>query len=110
MNLKIYLDIVYDDNFDIKKSKVLDIELPNNDLFYVFEAWVNLIKTESGDFQSLIDKCMDLVYTIVENSVSETLGLRESDFLNGRVEIDDPTVYDENNASAVTTIYVKRKK
>ena len=53
---------------------------------------------------------MNIVYDIIEESLSNELGLTEADFLNGRVEIDDPIVHDENNASAIVTIYVKRKK
>jgi len=109
MDLNITLDIVYDDNFNIKKSTNLNIELPNKDLFYAFESWMNLSRL-SGDYVEAIDGSMHIVYDIIEESLSNELGLTESDFINGRVEIDDPIVHDENNASAIVTIYVKRKK
>lgn len=109
MDLNITLDIVYDDNFNIKKSTNLNIELPNKDLFYAFESWMNLSRL-SGDYVEAIDGSMHIVYDIIEESISNELGLTESDFKNGRVEIDDPIVHDENNASAIVTIYVKRKK
>ena len=109
MDLNITLDIVYDDNFNIKKSTNLNIELPNKDLFYAFESWMNLSRL-SGDYVEAIDGSMHIVYDIIEESLSNELGLTEADFLNGRVEIDDPIVHDENNASAIVTIYVKRKK
>ncbi len=109
MDLNIVLDIAYDDNFNIKKSTNLNIELPNKDLFYAFESWMNLSRL-SGDYVEAIDGSMNIVYDIIEESLSNELGLTESDFLNGRVEIDDPIVHDENNASAIVTIYVKRKK
>lgn len=109
MDLNITLDIVYDDNFNIKKSTNLNIELPNKDLFYAFESWMNLSRL-SGDYVEAIDGSMNIVYDIIEESLSNELGLTEADFLNGRVEIDDPIVHDENNASAIVTIYVKRKK
>jgi hypothetical protein len=109
MDLNIVLDIAYDDNFNIKKSTNLNIKLPNKDLFYAFESWMNLSRL-SGDYVEAIDNSMIIVYDIIEESLSNELGLTESDFLNGRVEIDDPIVHDENNASAIVTIYVKRKK
>ncbi len=109
MDLNIVLDIAYDDNFNIKKSTNLNIILPNKDLFYAFESWMNLSRL-SGDYVEAIDGSMNIVYDIIEESLSNELGLTESDFLNGRVEIDDPIVHDENNASAIVTIYVKRKK
>ena len=109
MDLNITLDIVYDDNFNIKKSTNLNIELPNKDLFYAFESWMNLSRL-SGDYVDAIDGSMNIVYDIIEESLSNELGLTESDFINGLVEIDDPIVHDENNASAIVTIYVKRKK
>ena len=109
MDLNIVLDIAYDDNFNIKKSTNLNIELPNKDLFYAFESWMNLSRL-SGDYVEAIDGSMHIVYDIIEESLSNELGLTESDFINGRVEIDDPIVHDENNASAIVTIYVKRKK
>ena len=49
MDLKINLDIVYDDNFDIKKSTIINKELPNKDLFDAFESWMNLSRL-SGDY------------------------------------------------------------
>jgi len=109
MDLNIVLDIAYDDNFNIKKSTNLNIKLPNKDLFYAFESWMNLSRL-SGDYVEAIDGSMHIVYDIIEESLSNELGLTESDFINGRVEIDDPIVHDENNASAIVTIYVKRKK
>ena len=109
MDLNITLDIAYDDNFNIKKSTNLNIILPNKDLFYAFESWMNLSRL-SGDYVEAIDGSMNIVYDIIEESLSNELGLTEADFLNGRVEIDDPIVHDENNASAIVTIYVKRKK
>ncbi len=109
MDLNISLDIVYDDNFNIKKSTNLNIELPNKDLFYAFESWMNLSRL-SGDYVEAIDGSMNIVYDIIEESLSNELGLTESDFINGLVDIDDPIVHDENNASAIVTIYVKRKK
>ena len=109
MDLNIVLDIAYDDNFNIKKSTNLNIKLPNKDLFYAFESWMNLSRL-SGDYVEAIDGSMNIVYDIIEESLSNELGLTESDFLNGRVEIDDPIVHDENNASVIVTIYVKRKK
>lgn len=109
MDLNITLDIAYDDNFNIKKSTNLNIKLPNKDLFYAFESWMNLSRL-SGDYVEAIDGSMNIVYDIIEESLSNELGLTEADFLNGRVEIDDPIVHDENNASAIVTIYVKRKK
>jgi hypothetical protein len=109
MDLNIVLDIAYDDNFNIKKSTNLNIKLPNKDLFYAFESWMNLSRL-SGDYVEAIDGSMNIVYDIIEESLSNELGLTEADFLNGRVEIDDPIVHDENNASAIVTIYVKRKK
>lgn len=109
MDLNISLDIVYDDNFNIKKSTNLNIKLPNKDLFYAFESWMNLSRL-SGDYVEAIDGSMNIVYDIIEESLSNELGLTESDFINGLVDIDDPIVHDENNASAIVTIYVKRKK
>jgi hypothetical protein len=109
MDLNIALDIVYDDNFNIKKSTNLNIKLPNKDLFYAFESWMNLSRL-SGDYVEAIDGSMNIVYDIIEESLSNELGLTESDFINGLVDIDDPIVHDENNASAIVTIYVKRKK
>lgn len=109
MDLNITLDIVYDDNFSIKKSTNLNIKLPNKDLFYAFESWMNLSRL-SGDYVDAIDGSMNIVYDIIEESLSNELGLSESDFINGLVDIDDPIAHDENNASAVVTIYVKRKK
>lgn len=109
MDLNITLDIVYDDNFNIKKSTNLNIILPNKDLFYAFESWMNLSRL-SGDYVDAIDGSMNIVYDIIEESLSNELGLTESDFINGLVDIDDPIVHDENNASAIVTIYVKRKK
>lgn len=109
MDLNIVLDIAYDDNFNIKKSTNLNIKLPNKDLFYAFESWMNLSRL-SGDYVEAIDGSMNIVYDIIEESLSNELGLTESDFINGLVDIDDPIAHDENNASAVVTIYVKRKK
>lgn len=109
MDLNITLDIAYDDNFNIKKSTNLNIILPNKDLFYAFESWMNLSRL-SGDYVEAIDGSMHIVYDIIEESLSNELGLTESDFINGLVDIDDPIVHDENNASAIVTIYVKRKK
>jgi len=109
MDLNITLDIAYDDNFNIKKSTNLNIILPNKDLFYAFESWMNLSRL-SGDYVDAIDGSMNIVYDIIEESLSNELGLTESDFINGLVDIDDPIVHDENNASAIVTIYVKRKK
>jgi len=109
MDLNITLDIAYDDNFNIKKSTNLNIILPNKDLFYAFESWMNLSRL-SGDYVDAIDGSMNIVYDIIEGSLSNELGLTESDFINGLVDIDDPIVHDENNASAIVTIYVKRKK
>ena len=109
MDLNITLDIAYDDNFNIKKSTNLNIKLPNKDLFYAFESWMNLSRL-SGDYVDAIDGSMNIVYDIIEESLSNELGLTESDFINGLVDIDDPIVHDENNASAIVTIYVKRKK
>lgn len=109
MDLNIALDIVYDDNFNIKKSTNLNIKLPNKDLFYAFESWMNLSRL-SGDYVDAIDGSMNIVYDIIEESLSNELGLTESDFINGLVDIDDPIVHDENNASTIVTIYVKRKK
>jgi hypothetical protein len=112
MDLNITLDIAYDDNFNIKKSTNLNIILPNKDLFYAFESWMNLSRL-SGDYVEAIeciDGSMNIVYDIIEESLSNELGLTESDFINGLVDIDDPIVHDENNASAIVTIYVKRKK
>ncbi len=109
MDLKINLDIVYDDNFDIKKSTILNIKLPNKDLFYAFESWMNLSRL-SGDYVEAIDGSMNIVYDIIEESLSNELGLTESDFINGLVDVDDIITHDENNASAIVTIYVKRKK
>lgn len=109
MDLNIILDIAYDDNFNIKKSTNLNIILPNKDLFYAFESWMNLSRL-SGDYVDAIDGSMNIVYDIIEESLSNELGLTESDFINGLVDIDDPIVHDENNASAIVTIYVKRKK
>lgn len=109
MDLNIVLDIAYDDNFNIKKSTNLNIILPNKDLFYAFESWMNLSRL-SGDYVDAIDGSMNIVYDIIEESLSNELGLTESDFINGLVDIDDPIVHDENNASAIVTIYVKRKK
>lgn len=109
MDLNIALDIAYDDNFNIKKSTNLNIKLPNKDLFYAFESWMNLSRL-SGDYVDAIDGSMNIVYDIIEESLSNELGLTESDFINGLVDIDDPIVHDENNASAIVTIYVKRKK
>lgn len=112
MDLNITLNIVYDDNFDIKKSTILNIKLPNKDLFYAFESWMNLSRL-SGDYVEAIeciDGSMNIVYGIIEESLSNELGLTESDFINGLVDIGDPIVDDENNASAIITMYVKRKK
>ena len=109
MDLNIVLDIAYDDNFNIKKSTNLNIKLPNKDLFYAFESWMNLSRL-SGDYVEAIDGSMNIVYDIIEESLSNELGLTESDFINGLVDIDDPIVHDENNASTIVTIYVKRKK
>ena len=112
MDLNIVLDIVYDDNFDIKKSTNLNIKLPNKDLFYAFESWLNLSRLTGYYDKSTncTDVAMNIVYGIVQKSVSDELGLSDSDFINGLVDIDDPIAYDENNASAMVTIYVKRKK
>ena len=109
MDLNITLDIVYDDNFNIKKSTNLNVKLPSKDLFYAFESWINLSRL-SGDYVEAIDGSMDIVYGIVEESLSNELGLTESDFINGVVDIDDIISHDENNASAIVTIYVQRKK
>jgi hypothetical protein len=57
-----------------------------------------------------IDESMNIVYGIVEESISNELGLTESDFINGLVDVDDIISHDENNASAIVSIYVKRKK
>jgi hypothetical protein len=112
MDLKINLDIVYDDNFDIKKSTIINIELPNKDLFYAFEAWLNLSRLSGKYVETIecIDESMNIVYGIVEESISNELGLTESDFINGLVDVDDIISHDENNASAIVSIYVKRKK
>lgn len=112
MDLKINLDIVYDDNFDIKKSTIINIELPNKDLFYAFESWLNLSRISGKYVETIecIDESMNIVYGIVEESISNELGLTESDFINGLVDVDDIIAHDENNASAIVTIYVKRKK
>ena len=112
MDLKINLDIVYDDNFDIKKSTIINIELPNKDLFYSFEAWLNLSRLSGKYVETIecIDESMNIVYGIVEESISNELGLTESDFINGLVDVDDIISHDENNASAIVSIYVKRKK
>ena len=112
MNLKINLDIVYDDNFDIKKSTIINIELPNKDLFYSFEAWLNLSRLSGKYVETIecLDESMNIVYGIVEESISNELGLTESDFINGLVDVDDIIAHDENNASAIVSIYVKRKK
>lgn len=111
MELTLHIDWLQDrEPFHRIKSSDIKVTLPNQDMFYAFEAWMNLSQLS---FDRYIDRCVDvtmsIAYDIVQEACQDVLGLSEKMYREGVFEIDDPIAHDENNASAIITIYVPKR-
>lgn len=110
MKLTLHIEWSQDkEPYETIKSSSIDIQLPNSDFYYAFEAWMNLSNLHYRIGSSCIDTTIDIVYDIVLEECKKYLGLTDNMYKNGVFDIDDPVAEDENYGYAYVTIYVPKK-
>lgn len=108
MKLTLYLDFYGKDDYDLKKQTKTIVTLPNKDGYHLFEAWMNLSRCESVDYR-LVDGTMMELYGIIEEALHDTLGFTLKNHSEGKYSIDDPMVEDEENMSAIISLYLDKR-
>tara|TARA_R110000868_G_scaffold350323_1_gene611552 strand:+ start:117 stop:440 length:324 start_codon:yes stop_codon:yes gene_type:complete len=105
MKLTLHIDIVDTETFETKRQMKIKRNLPNKDGFHLFEAWLHLSMCEGKMPSVIVDGVMDMIYDIVQLEANSVLGFTEKDYRDGKFDIDDPIVEDEDNMSAIITMY-----
>lgn len=110
MKLTLYIDYLKDvEPFDRLRESVIEVIVPNSDMYHAFEAWLHLSKIDNYHPSKCVDDSIDIVYDVVLEACIDSLGLTQEMYKKGVFDIDDPIPEDENNASAIVTIYVPQK-
>ena len=104
MLLTLHTDFV-DTEGNAKRQLTIKRNLSNNDGWHLFEAWFHLSRCKEmpGD---IIDRVMGQIYEIIGVEVKSTLGLNEEGYRDGQWGIDDPTVHNKHEMSAIITVNV----
>jgi hypothetical protein len=108
MKLTLYVDWYGVDDDDLIKQQKSIVELPNNDGYHLFEAWMHLSRCERVDYR-IVDGVIEGLYDIIVEVMEERYGLNVTDYENGKYDIDDPTAEDENNMSAIVSLYLNKR-
>jgi hypothetical protein len=110
MKLTLYVQWVRDgEPYKVFKESSIDIQLPNSDLYYAFEAWMNLSSLEYRMTSGCIDTTIDIVYDIVQKECERHLGLTDNMYRNGVFDIDDPVAETKDYGYAYITVYVPKR-
>ena len=69
---------------------------------------MHLSRCKRVDYR-IVDGTIEGLYDIIMEVVEERYGLNDADYRNGKYSIDDPIAEDENNMSAIISLYLNKR-